>query len=253
MAEKDFSKFVSNIENKKVDIFKMDNPKPLETFTKDLNDALPKTEKKTLPVLPKIKKKVNSIEDIKEECKKDVIEILKEITYTKPGSIIYLMHGKIPSVQSINIKMGKIGEFIAKELIGLNGTLELLKCGVQKVDNKQKDIDLIWKDGKTIYYRELKGNIDLDTEKLIATKNKCNKITLSLKKIHVDCTVNYGILNWSVYNRSEYTDSNYLNKINKFETAGVTINHFEDFLKIICIEWPKEDFYAFFKELGSIN
>ena len=41
MAEIDFSKFVSNIENKKVDIFKMDIPKPLETFTKDLNDALP--------------------------------------------------------------------------------------------------------------------------------------------------------------------------------------------------------------------
>ena len=251
MAEIDFSKF---IENKKVDIFKMDNPKPLETFTKDLNDALPETKKKPLPVLPKIKKKFNNIEDIKEECKKVVIEIVKDVTYTKPGSIIYLMRGKIPSVQSFNIKMGRsIGEFIAKELIGLNVTLELLKCGVQKVDNKQKDIDLIWKDGKTIYYRELKGNIDLDTEKLIATKNKCNKITLSLKKIHVDCIVNYGIFNWSVYNRSEYTDSNYLNKINTFEKAGVTINHFEDFLKIICVEWSKEDFFAFFKELGSIN
>jgi hypothetical protein len=179
--------------------------------------------------------------------------LLKDVTYTKPGSIIYLMRGKIPSVQSFNIKMGKIGEFISKELIHLNGSLELLKCGVQKVDDNQKDVDLIWKDGNTIYYRELKGNIDLDTEKRKATLDKCKEITLSLMKENKGYVIDSGILNWSVYNRSEYTDSNYLNIINYFETDGIPVNHFEDFLKIICIEWSKEDFYAFFKELGSIN
>jgi len=40
-----------------------------------------------------------------------------ELTYTKPGSISYLLYGVKPSEQSINIKLGKFGEFISKELI----------------------------------------------------------------------------------------------------------------------------------------
>ena len=40
----------------------------------------------------------------------------KEITYTKAGSISYLLYGKKPSEQSINIKIGYFGEFISKEL-----------------------------------------------------------------------------------------------------------------------------------------
>ena len=39
------------------------------------------------------------------------------ITYTKPGSVQYLLHGPEPSNQSINIKLGKLGELIAKELV----------------------------------------------------------------------------------------------------------------------------------------
>ncbi len=49
----------------------------------------------------------------------------KNITYTKPGSISYLLYGKKPSEQSINIKIGHFGEFISKELIKLNSNLNV--------------------------------------------------------------------------------------------------------------------------------
>lgn len=73
-------------------------------------------------------------------------------------------------------------------------------CGIQKINNKNKDVDLIFKDNinNIIYYRELKGNIELDTEKLPATINKCNEINLFLKKEY-DYQINFGILNWSIY------------------------------------------------------
>ena len=130
-----------------------------------------------------------------------------KITLTKPGSVTHLFNGEKPSEQSINIKLGRLGEYLSKELIKTNHNLELLNCGIQNINNKKKDVDLIFKNeiNKIIYYRELKGNIELDTEKLPATITKCKEIENSLKTTYLDYTIDCGILNWSVYNRQILT------------------------------------------------
>ena len=102
---------------------------------------------------------------------------------------------------------------------------------------------------KTIYYRELKGNIELDTEKLPATINKCKEIENSLKTTYPDYIINFGILNWSVYNREILSAG--LSHIKTFEKGGVKIDHMSDFLKIINIHWNEDDFYSYFREIGS--
>jgi len=175
------------------------------------------------------------------------------ITQTKPGSLTYLLNGPKPSEQSFNIKMGRFGEFLAKELIMCNPNFELLTCGIQTINEKNKDIDLIFKDelNKIIYYRELKGNIELDTEKLPATINKCKEIETSLKTTYSNYTINCGILNWSVYNRSILIAG--LSNIVSFEKAGIKIDHMEDFLTLINITWPVEDFNDYFRHLGSLK
>jgi len=175
------------------------------------------------------------------------------ITLTKPGSITHLLYGAKPSTQSINIKLGRLGEFLSKELINASPNLELLTCGIQNINEKNKDIDLIFKDelNKIIYYRELKGNIELDTEKLPATINKCKEIETSLKTTYSNYTINCGILNWSVYNRSILIAG--LSNIVSFEKAGIKIDHMEDFLTLINITWPVEDFNDYFRHLGSLK
>lgn len=180
-------------------------------------------------------------------------KLLEEtITYTKAGSISYLLYGEKPSEQSINIKMGKFGEFLAKELINSNKNLELLNCGIQKINNKNKDIDLIFKNekDKIIYYRELKGNIELDTEKLPATINKCKEIEKSLNDNYLDYTINCGILNWSIYNRELLSAG--VSNIKTFEKNGIKIDHMENFLNIIDINWSCDDYYNYFREIGHI-
>ncbi len=172
--------------------------------------------------------------------------------YTEPGSISHLLNGKKPSEQSINIKMGHFGEYLSKELIKINKNLELLNCGIQKmVDGTKNDVDLIFKNEikKTIYYRELKGNISLDSEKLPATIDKCKKIENSLKILYPDYTINYGILNWSVYNRKTLKAG--LSNIKTFEDRGIKIDHMESFLEIINVIWCEEDFYIYFREIGT--
>lgn len=192
------------------------------------------------------------VQEVKKMGRQWVEKVLDgDLTYTKPGSISYLLYGEKPSEQSINIKLGRLGEFIAKELIKTKHNFELLTCGVQKINDKKKDVDLIFKSNEfnTIYYRELKGNIELDTEKLPATINKCKEIEQSLKIKYPDYTIDCGILNWSVYDRSILTAG--LSNIKTFENGGVNIDHMGDFLDIIDVMWDEQDYYDYFREIGE--
>jgi len=175
-----------------------------------------------------------------------------DLTYTKPGSISHLLYGGKPSEQSINIKLGRLGEFLSKELIKSNPDLELLNCGIQQINDKKKDVDLIFKDEltKVIYYRELKGNIELDTEKLPATVSKCKEIETSLQTRYAGYSIDCGVLNWSVYDREILTAG--ISNIKAFETAGIKIDHMEDFLNIVDVNWNKEDYYLYFREIGTM-
>ena len=193
------------------------------------------------------------VEEVKNDGISWVKKLLKDnLTYTKHGSISYLLFGEKPSEQSICIKFGHFGEFIAKELIKLNPNLELLTCGIQVINDKKKDIDLIFKDeiNKIIYYRELKGNIELDTEKLPATIEKCKEIEKSLQEKYKDYKIDCGILNWSVYNRKILKAG--LSNIQFFENKGIKINHIEDFLNIIDIKWDEDDYYLYFRNIGKM-
>jgi len=116
---------------------------------------------------------------------------------------------------------------------------------------KKKDVDLIFKDevNKIIYYRELKGNIELDTEKLPATICKCKEIEKSLQNTYKDYRIDCGILNWSVYNRKILTAG--LSNIKTFENGGIKIDHMEEFLKIIHVMWNENDYYSYFRDIGN--
>ena len=192
------------------------------------------------------------IDKIKQLGMNWIEKILEDkLTLTKAGSISHLLYGEKPSEQSINIKLGRFGEFLSKELIKTNDNLELLNCGIQKINNNNKDVDLVFKDekNKIIYYRELKGNIELDTEKLPATINKCKEIEKSFKIKYFDYTINSGILNWSVYNRRILKTG--LSNIRTFENGGIKIDHMEDFLDIIDVNWNEDDYYLYFREIGN--
>ena len=194
---------------------------------------------------------------IKQNCEKWIEIVFKrELTNTKMGSVGHLFFGEKPSDQSINIKLGRFGEFLSQELIKQNNDFKLLKCGVQNIENetKKKDIDLLFENIKTkkIYYFELKGNIQLDTEKIPATLEKCKKIENSLKNCYSEeqeYTIETGILNWSIYNRDKLSAG--LSNIKTFENGGIKIYHMQEFLQIFKINWNEDDFYSYCRNLGD--
>jgi hypothetical protein len=179
-----------------------------------------------------------------------------QCTMTKPGSLTHLLFGEKQSEQSINIKVGRLGETLAKTIIGSNPQLELMQCGVQVIDDakkKKKDIDLIWADHSmnTIYVREAKGNIELDTEKLPATFTKITEELLPfVKSKYPEYTVNVGILNWSVYSRNELIKGQ--SHIKKCEMNGVCVNHWSDFCMLTNFAWDRDDYYEYMRDIGKM-
>ena len=176
-------------------------------------------------------------------------------TRTKPGSLKYLLFGETISEQALSIKFGKVGEIMFKEMIGTNPNLRLLDCGVQKINDsgKKKDIDLIWMNegNKTIYYREAKGNIEMDTEKLPAMIAKMKgAITEFIKEKYPEYTVDVGVLCWSVYEREILNTGT--NHIKTCEGEGIKVDHVKDMLDLTGLIWDEGDFYSFMKEMGNI-
>ena len=192
-----------------------------------------------------VKRKVN-------HCVDNIINA--GVTMTKPGALKYLLWGSQPSEHSVSIKFGKVGEVMFQELIKASPHMELLKCGVQIINDKgkKKDIDLIWKDKqkKIIYFRECKGNFEMDSEKLPATFAKVkHDIAPFLGNEYPDYKIDCGILNWSVYSREIVKKT--VSHIKNCEKNGIKVDHVKDFLKNINFEWSEENYYTYFKSIGK--
>ena len=134
--------------------------------------------------------------------------------------------------------------------------LELLECGVRCIDevsNKKKDFDLVWADHnrKIIGYRELKGNIEMDSEKIPATIEKItNLLKPFIEKTYPGYTIDSGILRWGVYDREILKKG--LAQIKKCEKKNVKVEHMGDFFNTINFEWEKSDYYEYIRELGAM-
>tara|TARA_Y100000389_G_scaffold70594_1_gene67278 strand:- start:1129 stop:1860 length:732 start_codon:yes stop_codon:yes gene_type:complete len=212
-----------------------------------------------IDVVSNVKEK-SDVEVIKNEGKKWVKKHIlnSSMKSTEEGSLTFALWGSTPSKQSISIKFGKFGEDIFKRIVKISPGMKLLKCGVQVVNEKgkKKDIDLIWVDEekKTLRYRELKGNIEMDTEKIPATIDKIkDEIFPYLKNKYPeykDFEVDIGILAWGIYNRDGLKKG--LSQIKKCEEKNVKVEHVEDFFKSVNFDWSKDDYNQYIRFLGSM-
>ena len=195
------------------------------------------------------------------ELQKEIMKITKSraskgIKKLQPGSLGFLIHGSVNSIQSISIKMGYIGEIVVKLIVNKSTMYTLLKCGVQYIGGKKKkDIDLICmnEENKTIHYREAKSNVDLDTQKLPATIEHVKNIYSHLKKKYPDYSIDIGIFNWSVYNRECYEPGQKtLTKIKEFEKQGIKVDHVEEILNLLNFKWDQESFRSCIQNIYKI-
>jgi len=191
----------------------------------------------------------------KDKGKEILSEILVDKTKSIPGSLPWLLYGDGNiSTQSLYIKIGRNFEKWFKFIVGDND-MELLPDGVIKnvIGNKSKDIDLLFKDEveKVIHYREMKSNLELDTEKLPATYEKIKKVTEYLENEYKGYTINSSLLHWSVY-ESSVLPNKYRNKIKECNKNNVGVTYPIDLFELLSVDISEEEYYKYFRELGKI-
>jgi len=184
----------------------------------------------------------------------EIIEsIIKETTQTKPGGLPFLFFGEIPSVHSLFIKIGRNFEKWFKYIVEDCGMV-LLPDGVIKnvIGNKSKDIDLLFMDTlqKIVYYRELKSNLELDTEKLPATYEKIKKVTEYLSKEYPEYKIDSSLMTWAVYEENDLPKK-YNSKIKKCNKNGVSVSYPVDLFNLLDVSFSRDEYYDFFKKLGQ--
>lgn len=115
----------------------------------------------------------NTFKNFENRVLKTIIDKKKNKHKKSNGSLLELLP-KLASSQSIMIKLGNIFEEVInkyiKEIIKNNSDYSYLnfKC--------KKQLDLVFRKKNTVYYFEIKSNINLDTEKTIKTKDKLEEI-----------------------------------------------------------------------------
>jgi hypothetical protein len=101
-------------------------------------------------------------------------------------SFYYLVDRQIS--HSDTIKLGITVEKIFRDVINMNPNLTDIK-EKNKINVSEKDHLFLDKTNNKIYYAEVKGNLNLDTEKKYATRNKMEKIVKELKENYPGYTI----------------------------------------------------------------
>jgi hypothetical protein len=188
-----------------------------------------------------------------EKANKIMQEITSKTTMTQHGSLPYLFLGSRKSTASIWIKIGRNFEKWFKYIVYDCG-LTPLPDGIIKnvIGNKSKDIDLLFMNevDKIIYYRELKSNLELDTEKLKATYDKINKISEFLKKTYPTFKLDVSLFIWAVYSESDLPKK-YNSKIKECNQNGVSVSFPSDLFELINADICQLSYEDLFKNLGN--
>ena len=155
---------------------------------------------------------------------------IRKTTKQDNTSLAYLLKTyKITQRESI-----RIGYFIEKLLIDiiLNETNLI---NIKESNRKgQKETDHLFFDSNTntIYYAEIKSNLNLDTEKSKETVSKVRKIVNILKRSYKNCEIKYCIVNTRFLSSSEIPN-NIINKYTKFKNHIIGLN---DYFKLLNID-----------------
>ena len=108
--------------------------------------------------------------------------------------------------QAVSIVFGRVFEEGLNDLIEKSEHYEAITnssdktfitpdCQLTTVSKGNKDVDVLFRRDNTVFYREVKCNLLLDSEKSKSTANKVNLITSRLQKLYPACNIDSAILN----------------------------------------------------------
>jgi len=125
---------------------------------------------------------------------------------TKSSSPVKRWTGVYTIPQSVSIVFGTLFEEALNDLIERCTSFEAItnskaktyitsECKLTSVAKGNKDVDILFRNDNTIFYRESKCNLLLDSEKSKATANKVIMIAERLRALYPNCKIDAALLN----------------------------------------------------------
>lgn len=160
-------------------------------------------------------------------------------------SLSYLINNEYQSImsQSDCIKFGIAIEKVLSDII-LEFNKDITSIKTKNEKNKiERDHYFINNITKTIYYSELKSNLNLDTEKSKSTYIKCLKIVDEIKNEYPEYNIKWCLLGLRYYDKNMIENK----IINKYSSIKDNVLGINDYLKLfnINIEY-NETSYSYF-------
>lgn len=171
---------------------------------------------------------------IKENYMNKIFELTKNNAYIKNytqnlnkdlHSLSYLIKKEHYMSQSDCIKFGIAIEKVLSDII-LEFNKDILSIKTKNEKNKkERDHLFINNDTKTIYYSELKSNLNLDTEKSKSTYLKCLKIVEELNNEYPGYTIKWCLLGLRYYTK-DIIDNKILSKYSSIKNNVYGVNEY---------------------------
>jgi hypothetical protein len=154
-----------------------------------------------------------------------------------------------PMSQSDCIKMGHGVEKVTVDIIvKKNAALKNIKSKNVKGE-KEKDHLFVDEATKTIYYAEMKSNLNLDTEKCKSTSQKCLENAAFLRQKYPDCTVKMFLVG-ACYLKKEDAGG-ILSKYSEIAENVVGMNEYFEALGVEVKFSDKKEYAAFLNYLAN--
>ena len=152
-----------------------------------------------------------------------------DITVTKCGSVVYLLYGKVKSLQSLNVKFGNEFEDLLNEFYR--------KCGYNLPHNRnhmigEHQIDTLIIEEEFVYYREQKANINLDSEKIKSTVQKVLNVVSDLKNDNENKDIKYHVHNTTVWEENDALHDK--SKYKELRKNGIEVFFMKDYFKFMA-------------------
>ena len=157
---------------------------------------------------------------------------------------------QVPTLpQAVSIVFGRLFEETMNNLIDRSEHHEAITnssdktfitpdCKLTTVAKGNKDVDILFRQDDTIFYREAKCNLRLDSEKSKVTSTKVNEISSRLQRLYPNCKIDAAILNMDW-------------KGKKSHLRGVRIEYIGEFMNRLEIETiTEQDWLDHGRKLG---
>lgn len=188
-----------------------------------------------------------------------ILNIIKKNIYIKNykqngnkefNSLSYLVDNKYNISQSDCIKFGIAIEKILIDII-LDYNKDIKNINTKTKKNKhEKDHLFINENENTIFYSELKSNLNLDTEKSKSTIAKCVTIVNELKEEFPDYQIKWCLLGLR-YHEKKFIDNKIIYKYNDIKDNVYGVNEYFKMLNI-DINYTEETYKEFINNIVNI-